>query len=44
MKTLQVLLGHKNLATTEKYLQSLPPVGLRSKVEKSLIASLLGRK
>ncbi len=44
MKTLQVLLGHKNLATTEKYLKSLPPAGLRSKIEKSIMASVLRGK
>lgn len=44
VKSLQVLLGHKNLATTEKYLRSLPPVGLRSKIEKSIVAGILGGK
>lgn len=44
VKSLQVLLGHKNLATTEKYLRSLPPVGLRSKIEGSIVAGLLGGK
>jgi integrase/recombinase XerD len=44
VKSLQVLLGHKNLATTEKYLRSLPPIGLRSKVEKSIVAEILRGK
>jgi integrase len=41
IKSLQALLGHKNLATTEKYLKSLPLAGLRSKVEKSTMAALV---
>lgn len=44
VKSLQVLLGHKNLATTEKYLRSLPPVGLRSTIEKSIVAAVLRGK
>jgi integrase len=44
VKSLQVLLGHKNLATTEKYLRSLPPVGLRSKIERSIFAAILRGK
>ncbi len=44
IRTLQVLLGHKNLATTEKYLRSLPAVGLRTKIEKSMAASILRGK
>ena len=44
IKTLQVLLGHKNLATTEKYLRSLPATGLRRTVEKSIVATILRGK
>jgi integrase/recombinase XerD len=41
IKTLQYLLGHKNLATTEKYLKSLPLEDLQVKVESSTLAALL---
>lgn len=39
IKSLQILLGHKNLATTEKYLRSLGVLDLRNKIEKSNIAN-----
>jgi integrase/recombinase XerD len=35
IKSLQTLLGHKNIATTEKYLKSLRLDDLRHKVESS---------
>jgi integrase/recombinase XerD len=41
IKSLQILLGHKNLATTEKYLRSLGVLDLRGKIEKSSIAALI---
>ena len=41
IKTLQTLLGHKNIATTEKYLKSLRLDDLRHKVEASTLAALL---
>jgi integrase len=44
IKTLQVMLGHKNLATTEKYLKSLPLKSLGSKIEKSINAKILRQK
>jgi len=44
IKTLQVMLGHKNLATTEKYLRTLPLKDLGSKIEKSINAGILRRK
>jgi site-specific recombinase XerD len=44
VKTLQVMLGHMNLSTTEKYLKSLPAPGLRSKIEKSMMAAILKGK
>jgi integrase len=39
IRSLQLLLGHKNLSTTEKYLKSLRLGDLRDKVEKSLLAA-----
>jgi site-specific recombinase XerD len=39
IKTLQTLLGHKNIATTEKYLKSLRLDDLRQKVESSTLAA-----
>jgi integrase len=44
IKSLQVLLGHKNLATTEKYLLFLSPAGLRPTIEKSIVAKILREK
>ncbi len=41
IKSLQVMLGHKNLSTTEKYLKSLGLVSLRAKIDKSTIARML---
>lgn len=41
IKTLQTLLGHKNIATTEKYLKALRLDDLRTKVESSTLASML---
>lgn len=41
IKTLQTLLGHKNIATTEKYLKSLRLDDLRHKVEGSTLAAML---
>jgi integrase/recombinase XerD len=41
IKTLQTLLGHKNIATTEKYLKSLRLDDLRRKVEASTLAAML---
>jgi integrase len=41
IRSLQILLGHKNIATTEKYLKSLRIVDLRDKVEQSKLAALL---
>jgi integrase/recombinase XerD len=38
IKSLQALLGHKNIATTEKYLPSLRVDDLRGKVETSSLA------
>ena len=40
IRTLQILLGHKNIATTEKYLKSLRLGDLRDKVEQSSLAAL----
>jgi len=39
IRSLQLLLGHKNLSTTEKYLKSLRLGDLRDKVEKSLLTA-----
>jgi integrase/recombinase XerD len=41
IKSLQTLLGHKSLATTEKYLKSLRLHDLEQKVENSTLASML---
>lgn len=41
LKSLQVLLGHKQLSTTEKYLRALGISGLRTKINRSSIARLL---
>jgi integrase/recombinase XerD len=41
IKTLQTLLGHKNLATTEKYLKALRLVDLQVKIESSSLAAYL---
>lgn len=41
IKSLQVLLGHKNLATTEKYLKALRIDNLRDKIEASLLAAMV---
>jgi hypothetical protein len=38
------MLGHKNLATTEKYLRSLPLKDLGNKIEKSINALILRKK
>jgi site-specific recombinase XerD len=40
VRSLQILLGHKNLSTTEKYLKPLRLGGLRDKVEKSLLSAV----
>lgn len=39
IKTLQTLMGHKNLSTTEKYLKSLRLADLRGKIEESSLAA-----
>lgn len=41
IKTLMVMLGHKNLKTTEKYLKMLDPEGLESKIENSKLTAYL---
>jgi integrase len=41
IRTVQVFLGHKNIATTEKYLKSMRLGDLRVKVEQSLLAAFL---
>jgi integrase len=41
IRSLQILLGHKNIATTEKYLKTLRLGDLRDKVEKSSVAAFL---
>lgn len=41
IRSLQVLLGHKNIATTEKYLKSLRLDNLRDKIEQSTLSALL---
>lgn len=43
IKTLQVLLGHKNLSTTEKYLKAVRLDELEQRVESSRLAAFLGR-
>lgn len=43
IKTEQTLLGHKNMATTEKYLKSLRLDDLRQKVESSTTTAVLQR-
>ena len=41
IKSLQELLGHKNIGTTEKYLRSLRLTSLRTRIEESNIAAIL---
>lgn len=41
IKSLQALLGHKNLTTTERYLKALSIAGLHEKINRSLIAKLV---
>lgn len=41
IKTLQVLLGHKNLSTTERYLRAVEIDSLSDKVESSALATLI---
>jgi integrase len=41
VRSLQILLGHKHLSTTEKYLRSRRLADLRDKVEASTVASFL---
>jgi integrase len=41
IKTLQVLLGHKNLSTTEKYLRAVRLDELEQRVESSRLAAFL---
>jgi integrase len=41
IKSLQDLLGHKNLSTTEKYLKALGIAGLHEKINRSIIAKLI---
>ncbi len=41
IKTLQRQLGHKNLATTEKYLKSLAIEDIGERVEGSRLAALI---
>ena len=41
IKTLQSLLGHKNIATTEKYLKGLRIADLQQKIENSSLAAML---
>jgi integrase len=41
IRSLQIMLGHKNIATTEKYLKDLRLADLRDKVEQSSLAALL---
>jgi integrase/recombinase XerD len=41
IKSLQVLLGHKNIATTEKYLKSLRLGDLQDKIETSSLAAMI---
>jgi integrase/recombinase XerD len=42
IKTLQVLLGHKNISTTEKYLRAVRLDELEQRVETSRLAAFLG--
>jgi len=39
IRSLQVMLGHKNIASTEKYLKSLRLDQLREKIESSALAA-----
>lgn len=39
IRSLQVMLGHKNIATTEKYLKSLRLDQLRERIESSALAA-----
>jgi integrase/recombinase XerD len=41
IRTLQVMLGHKNIATTEKYLKSLRLDQLRDRIESSALATFV---
>ena len=41
IRSLQVMLGHKNIATTEKYLKSLRLDQLRDRIESSPLAAFL---
>jgi site-specific recombinase XerD len=43
IKTLQVMLGHKNLSTTERYLKALRLDDLEDRVESSRLADYLKR-
>jgi site-specific recombinase XerD len=39
IRSLQIMLGHKNISTTEKYLKSLRLDQLRDKIESSALAA-----
>jgi site-specific recombinase XerD len=39
IRSLQIILGHKNISTTEKYLKSLRLDQLRDKIESSALAA-----
>ena len=41
VRTLQLLLGHKNLSTTEKYLKALRVADLSKKIEASSLAKFV---
>ena len=41
IRSLQIMLGHKNITTTEKYLKSLRLDDLRDKIEKSSLAAYM---
>jgi site-specific recombinase XerD len=41
IRSLQTLLGHKNIATTEKYLKTMRLEQLREKVENSPLAEYM---
>jgi integrase len=41
IRSLQLMLGHKNIATTEKYLGTLRMEGLRGRIDKSSLAALI---